>query len=236
MKYLPENKVYLARVSPALFLIPAVLMAVFLIVSSQFFHTFYRDYMATETGILEGLHILIPGVTFVMTMGFLWRLRASIDFRQKLAFIVLALGCLYIATEEASWGQHYFQWDTTGWFSVHNDQHETNLHNTSSWFDQKPRLLLEIFIILNSIIMPALFLVKGSAVYEKYRFLPLCIPPSLCFIGIIAQGFKWLEGLSFLDGMRISEVNELYYYYFIFTYTICFYKTCSIQDNFINRT
>jgi hypothetical protein len=32
--------------------------------------------------------------------------------------------------EETSWGQHYFGWETGGWFESFNDQGETNFHNT----------------------------------------------------------------------------------------------------------
>ena len=42
---------------------------------------------------------------------------------------VLALILFVMAGEEVSWGQRIFQWQTIGYFSAHNVQHETNLHN-----------------------------------------------------------------------------------------------------------
>src|SRR3546814_4167282 len=53
-----------------------------------------------------------------------------------------------MAGEEASWGQHYAGWLTPDNWQALNDQGETNLHNTSSWLDQKPRTLLEIGVIV----------------------------------------------------------------------------------------
>ncbi len=64
------------------------------------------------------------------------------------------LGALYFAGEEVSWGQHLVRWQTTGWFAANNDQLETNLHNISSWLDQKPRLLLFIWCVVGGIVVP----------------------------------------------------------------------------------
>src|SRR5262249_27594846 len=51
---------------------------------------------------------------------------------------------LYFAGEECSWGQNYFGWSTPESWSKINDQHETNLHNTSGLFDHVPRALLSL--------------------------------------------------------------------------------------------
>ncbi len=67
---------------------------------------------------------------------------------------VNALGALFFSGEEASWGQHLLGWETGGWFVENNDQQETNFHNTSSWLDQKPRLLLFLWCVIGSVIVP----------------------------------------------------------------------------------
>ncbi len=64
------------------------------------------------------------------------------------------LGAVYFAGEEASWGQHLVGWQTSGWFAENNDQLETNLHNVSSWLDQKPRLLLFLWCVIGGIVVP----------------------------------------------------------------------------------
>src|SRR3546814_19755347 len=82
-----------------------------------------------------------------------------------------------MAGEEASWGRHYAGWLTPeGWQAI-NDQGETNLHDTSSWLDQKPRTLLEIGVIVGGIIVPLLAL-RRTAIREG-RF-ALLLPPPVC--------------------------------------------------------
>lgn len=68
--------------------------------------------------------------------------------------IVNLLGAFYFLGEEISWGQHLFDWQTGEWFAAHNDQNETNLHNMSSWLDQKPRLLLFVWCVGGGLLLP----------------------------------------------------------------------------------
>src|SRR3546814_16819658 len=84
------------------------------------------------------------------------------------------LGSVYMAGEEASWGQHYAGWLTPeGWQAI-NDQGETNLHNTSSWLDQKPRTLLAIGVLVAGIIVP--LPVRRRPANREGRF-ALLLPP-----------------------------------------------------------
>ncbi|MDJ0656919.1 MAG: hypothetical protein QNJ40_22350 [Xanthomonadales bacterium] len=66
--------------------------------------------------------------------------------------VALVVGCVYFAGEEISWGQHLFGWDTPAPLAGLNDQGETNLHNMSSWLDQKPRLGLELWVVVGTVI------------------------------------------------------------------------------------
>lgn len=64
----------------------------------------------------------------------------------------VALGGLYFAGEECSWGQNYFGWATPArWQSV-NDQQETNLHNTHGLFNQAPRDVLTAGALCSSLL------------------------------------------------------------------------------------
>lgn len=69
---------------------------------------------------------------------------------------VFSLGVLYFAGEEASWGQHYFGWDTPEALAAVNAQAETNIHNISGLFDQVPRNLLGLAVALGGIVLPIL--------------------------------------------------------------------------------
>ena len=71
-------------------------------------------------------------------------------------FSIATLGVAYTAGEEISWAQHLVGWGTPHWWADLNDQGETNLHNVSSWLDQKPRALLEVGIVIGGIVLPLL--------------------------------------------------------------------------------
>lgn len=108
---------------------------------------FYNIWVDGERGAVELLTPLglIPGV---IAGVFLLRLLHRLPHRKLQVWVVMvALGTLYFAGEELSWGQWIWSWNTPDFWSAFNDQDETNLHNTSSWLDQKPRLVLELWAL-----------------------------------------------------------------------------------------
>lgn len=137
------------------------------------------------------------------------------------AVIVAMLGSFYIAGEEISWGQHILNWSTPEYWAHFNDQSETNLHNTSAWLDQKPRLLLLIGIIVGGLLIPFLRLKKPHLL--PAAFVPL-YPSSLVVptaLGVVLPYFvqEVFEGLYGRGPFeRISEVQEVYMYYFVLIY------------------
>ncbi len=187
---------------------------------------FYRAYMVGEIGILEATHVIIPLISIVYCLRILLLPEARAD-RLVFAWIVLGLlGSVYMAGEEASWGQHYAGWLTPESWQAINDQGETNLHNTSSWLDQKPRTLLEIGVIVGGIIIPLLALRRPAI--RKGRF-ALFLPPLVCLpVALIAETGKIWERLQshglwdFNIFYQASEVQELYFSLFILFYLIVF--------------
>src|SRR5690606_22003374 len=90
-----------------------------------------------ELGLLETLQNVFLLSALVCMLATL-RFADTPKLRGWLIFI--AIGTFWLLGEETSWGQHYFSWETGGWFATANDQGETNIHNTEGgWFDQKPR-------------------------------------------------------------------------------------------------
>lgn len=63
-------------------------------------------------------------------------------------------GAIYFTLEEISYGQHLFRWNTSEMWKNINDQDKTNLHNTHAIFDQLPRALLQIAILIGGIFLP----------------------------------------------------------------------------------
>lgn len=136
---------------------------------------------------------------------------------------IATLCCFYVAGEEISWGQHIIHWSTPEYWQAINDQGETNLHNTSSWLDQKPRLLLLIGILVGGLIIPALKKFKPELLPERFSII---YPPSWLsvtagfVIGFYALGKidKALDDVIILE--RVSEVEEIYMFYFVLLYLI----------------
>ncbi len=134
-------------------------------------------------------------------------------------FLLAAVCCTYVAGEEVSWGQHFMNWSTPEYWDSLNDQGETNFHNTSSWLDQKPRLLLEISVIVGGILIPLILKFKPSFLPEKFSI----IYPSanLVFTALIFLGLKIIDKadtIGFTPFERVSEVQELYMFYFVLLY------------------
>lgn len=187
---------------------------------------FYKAYVAGEIGILEGTHVLVPLIAAVVALRILFMPEVRQDRLAWIWIFLGLLGCLYIAGEEASWGQHYGNWLTPESWQAINDQGETNLHNTSSWLDQKPRTLLELGVIVGGILIPLLALRRPGI---RQGRLALFLPPLVCLptavIGEAAKFWERLHGKLLPDWnlfYNASEVQELYIYLFIHFYLIVF--------------
>lgn len=151
--------------------------------------------------------------------------------------VLITLGCVYIAGEEISWGQHYFKWQTPEAVQALNDQQETNIHNISSWFDQKPRLLLEIWIIIGGIFLPAYRKLRKkifSSDQWQYWFWPsfVCFPTAIIAIVVkLPERYENLFGYwptPFI--IRFSELQEFYFSLFLFIYLMsCMYRVKSLK-------
>lgn len=141
------------------------------------------------------------------------------------AWIVLAaLCCFYVSGEEISWGQHVFRWATPEYWAGINDQQETNLHNTSSWLDQKPRILLFIGTIVGGLIIPALRKWKPQWLPERFKAI---YPSNYLIVTALGVSIPYLMEVIWrhlITGQRLftreSELQELYMYYFVLLYLI----------------
>src|SRR5690554_5935010 len=87
-----------------------------------FFPSFIEPVIERENGVVElgTTIVLLPGIFF----GF-----SAFAMRKKLPatwlaywLLIVTLGCVYIAGEEISWGQHLLKWGTPEYFQAINDQ------------------------------------------------------------------------------------------------------------------
>lgn len=137
------------------------------------------------------------------------------------------LACLYFAGEEASWGQHYFHWGSPETVRSLNDQNETNLHNISPWFDQKPRTLVELWIVFASLIVPVVHRFRPRALYADRDwarwFWPTAIgiPTVLIFLfSFVVALIAKITGRPDLHQLGSNELREFYIALFMSSYLL----------------
>lgn len=182
----------------------------------------YLEILDGEMGFIETFHHLIILLAFFVGVPILRR-----TIRAKNVFLSFWIGfatisSLYIALEEVSYGQHIFNWDTPEFWSNINDQNETNLHNTSSWLDQKLRLIFEIGVITGGLLIPlGQKYLKNPDKYMPQRFhliYPTLAFAHVAFLGELAHVLESLIPYKIVIIGRASEVQETYYFYFVLMY------------------
>lgn len=205
--------------------LPSVL-AICLISINAVAREFYATWILPEGyGFLElgQFFIAFAGMSVALRLLFRPFVRA-----RRLVFLfvcIAALGCLYIAGEEHSWGQHFFHWKTPEYWAEINRQQETNLHNTMPLFGKKPRALLEFAILVGGLILPLLAMFYPVIRSNRWS---LFIPGSALVPTVLgAVLFKSMDALQKMFAipslvMRPSEATEMFLYLFLLIYLILF--------------
>ena len=193
-----------------------IIFAVWLIAMWRVVPEWYLKWIIPEGyGILEFSQFIILLVALAIAVRLLFK-----PFVRKRPFvfavtIIAVLGCIYTAGEEMSWGQHFFHWKTPEYWAMVNRQQETNLHNIYPAFEQWPRTIVALGVVIGGILVPL-----AAAFFPRVRSncLSLFLPASaLLPTAVIAMVFK-LAGIVH----RPSEAVELYLYFFILGYLIIF--------------
>ncbi|MFZ5914438.1 MAG: hypothetical protein ACOY17_09460 [Pseudomonadota bacterium] len=194
---------------------------------------FYLQWIEGEQGVLENLTplFLLPAI---FSGILLWRYRNALPARWIMAWFLLhAAGAFYFAGEEISWGQQYFFWATPDSIAALNDQGETNLHNMSSWFDQKPRILLWLWALIGGFFIPLLVargrLQRGGPQSWRYWIYP---PSSCMVVGLLSFLVRIPEDVASALGtvppfpfdIRASELQELLLSMFLSFYLVSVYR------------
>ena len=181
---------------------------------------FYSAHIDGELGLIELATPLISIIGFVIGIGTV-RLAWNKTARpERIWYLLVTLGCFYFAGEELSWGQHFFGWGTPEYLEQINDQEETNIHNISSWFDQKPRLLLELWVLMGGVFV--VWFTRADRLSKYYWFWPTmeCFPTALLAILIrLPERIKSLFNIEQLPlELRFSEPQEYYFALFLLLY------------------
>jgi len=201
----------------------------------------FTTFFTSENGIIENGTFLILLLAIIISISSLKIIKKK--FRKKKLFIFIMLftiSLIYFAGEEINWGQHWFHWNAPLFFEVYNEQYigdtsETNFHNITSWFDQKPRIILTLFVLVGGILCPFYFNKKININNLKHWIFPeiYCFPTSLVclFFYILDNSYKILcygkPGIDItckyipqLFVFRTSEIIELYFALFLLIYIL----------------
>ena len=188
-----------------------------------------RDFLYAENGGLETMQAFAALIAAGYALSCFLKVRGH---KYMMIWIGVAfLGCLYIGLEEISYGQQILKWGTPEFWAHVNDQNETNLHNTSSWLDQKPKMLLNIGIVVGGMIIPLLQKYKPAVLPKQFNI----IYPDGCLFWIaaltilakIAKVLHKAQIISLYD--RAAELNEFYVYYFVLLYLVMLHKRLKAQ-------
>ncbi len=172
--------------------------------------------------------VLLPGIA----AGFaVFRHRHRLpDARIGWWVLMWAFACIYFAGEETSWGQHYFGWQSPDLFQSINRQQETNIHNISSWFDRKPRALVELWIMVSGLALPAWRWLRGSRLDPARAsgwILPTGIVVPSAAIFLLFRVHDWVTGAGgtgIARWLSESEVREYYIALFLGLYLLSIWK------------
>lgn len=198
----------------------------------------YRRVRQTELGPVENGTVLFVAIAIVFALLCLSRHR-DLPFGWLRGWLLVALlGCIYFGGEEASWGQHWFGWATPDAMGALNDQQETNIHNISSWFDQKPRLLLELGVLVGGLLYPAWLRLRKRSRSDNpndpwFWLWPtrVVIPTAaLAILIVIPQRLDGAFGwpVPYPLAIRASETQEMLFGIFLMLYLWSFYRRLKI--------
>lgn len=91
--------------------------------------------LGERIGFIENLTVLFLIVATVMSLRMALR-RTVLPRSVRILLVLLALGSLFLAGEEASWGQHWIRYETPSDIADDNIQGEFNLHNRKGFWQE----------------------------------------------------------------------------------------------------
>jgi hypothetical protein len=192
----------------------------------------FERWMRTETGVIElgTIAVLLVAVAGGATLAL--RRRAFPRPWMRPFVVLFTLGCLFFAGEEASWGQHVFEWSTPETWARANDQQETNLHNLTgigALLDQLPRNLLTLAAAVG--IAAPLIARRRRSAGKRERDLHWILPTFVCLpsaalallVGVPDKVYKITHDVrsapEWMD-IRSGELKEYYLGLFLMLYVL----------------
>jgi lysylphosphatidylglycerol synthetase-like protein (DUF2156 family) len=174
-----------------------------------------------EAGIVENMTVLFLVVAIGFCIASLSRANklALTGFLQAWLFILI-MGAAYFALEEISYGQHMFGWGTADSWKELNDQDETNLHNVHAMFDQVPRALLTLGILIGGVILPLYRHFRHIRLEESDRFYWQWPTLDCVTIGLLVILIRPILSVFDTEIINTGETKENLFALFILLYCV----------------
>jgi len=174
-----------------------------------------------EAGIIENMTVLFLVTAIGFCIASLSRTnRLQLSGFLKAWLFMLIMGAAYFALEEISYGQHMFGWGTAEAWKELNDQDETNLHNVHSLFDQVPRALLSLGILIGGVILPLYRRFRDIRLDESSRFYWQWPTIDCVTIGLLVILIRPILSVVESDAINTGEMKENLIALFILLYCI----------------
>lgn len=131
-----------------------------------------------EGGYIENASVAMLLAAVVMCVLLLTRRR--MPRVMKVLIVLLGVASLFLAGEEASWGQHWFGFETSEGLARINNQRETNLHNIKGTmqesFTEDGRRLISKFCIIGGVVLPLCLLPWRKKLAERQSIWNWLVP------------------------------------------------------------
>jgi len=177
-----------------------------LMVFFSFLHEeFYRQ-ITKEDHIIEWLTV----VFFLLTalLATIHAVLAKKNANRYFWFHVLvAIGCVFFALEEVSWGQRVFNIISPEYFMAHSDQQEINIHNViNEQYSVRTKHVAALVMSLYGVVLPVLALRPWArTLAAKFRVI---VPPLILIPGfLLASVMTWDRYFTGQD----EEVSEFFF-------------------------
>ena len=185
---------------------------------------FFDRWIESELGIIENLtvFVLLPAALMLLYTGKNYLRKSKVLL--AIWFVLAALVCIGFGGEEASWGQHWFGWESPEYFESNNRQGETNFHNFDIQIGRTVKAVLTLAIIIGGLILPLVR--KADMAHGDTRFIDnivgtrSCVPVAfwVFFVRLIERFKTWFDLDWLILAVNLKELQELYIALFLFIY------------------
>jgi len=202
---------------------------------------FYIFTLLFEDGIIEWITVIFSiSAAWIVVHLLINSEKYKLETHDKTLLILYALGCIFFAGEEISWGQRIFDVETDeisyAWAEL-NKQDELNIHNITGFTNV--RLIADLFCVVWGIIIPLIYANRDFTIQKLRLYLaPQWLIPGFATCILITWPKKIAEflfseeNLEWVVELGLGELKESVFGIMIFLFAL--YLETTIKSRFQN--